>query len=480
MLRSTGFAIAFLMSAAGVAAQQVREPQTLDELVDFVIRPSQAEEFEPEEEDIWTWDNEPEPAPLEGEVGPPLAGPTGEEAIGPPLAGPIAPPDIEERRLQDRRVAPFAADGIRVGPFVIRPSIEIGVTATDNVSGVEGGPGAVGTVVAPALNAVASDDRYDIAVDVAGEAVFYDREDFDTQNGYARVSGRYDLTSRTSVVGEGGYSLTREDFSDPNTPDAASERPAVHEFDIALGVEQNLGPFMIRPTVFVDRSLHDDVELASGIEQSRRELDNVEYGGRLRAGAAAGPQLRPFVEAAVGRRDHDQEVDDSGFRRSSTWGELLGGLVIDRGEKLSGEMSVGYRHEDIDDGRLSDVDVFLANASILWSPRRLTEVRVDLYTDVQPSSTPDESASVLYSGLLTVARSLTPHVRLEGGGGLEYRHGLGDGWHDVTFLGFAEASYAFNRFSSIGARYEYEQVESTEAGNDAQSHTVEVRFRLQR
>ena len=58
---------------------------------------------------------------------------------------------------------------------------------------------------------------------------------------------------------------------------------------------------------------------------------------------------------AAGRRDMDQRVDDSGFRRSSVWGELLGGVVIDRGTKLSGEFSLGYRHEDLEDDRLEKI-----------------------------------------------------------------------------------------------------------------------------
>ena len=133
------------------------------------------------------------------------------------------------------------------------------------------------------------------------------------------------------------------------------------------------------------------------------------------------PVLRPFVEVAVGRREFDHSEDDSGFERSSTWGELRGGIVIDRGDKISGEASVGYRREDIEDDELDDLNVFLANASILWSPRRLTEVRVDLTTDSRRPARPFTSASVIYAGSVTLARSLTPRVRAETGIGLSAR-----------------------------------------------------------
>ena len=59
--------------------------------------------------------------------------------------------------------------------------------------------------------------------------------------------------------------------------------------------------------------------------------------------------LTPFVETTIGRRGFDQETDDNGFERSSVWGELRGGLIFDPGEKLSGELALGCRHDNLDD-----------------------------------------------------------------------------------------------------------------------------------
>jgi hypothetical protein len=254
----------------------------------------------------------------------------------------------------------------------------------------------------------------------------------------------------------------------------------VHEYDATLGVEQRFGRLSVTPSALVDRTLNDDVPLSGGGVASRRELDNFEYGGRLRTGYELGAGLTPFTEVAAGRRDFDQEVDDSGFRRSSLWGELRGGLVFDRGEKLSGEVSLGFRHEELEDDDLPDIDALLLNAAIVWSPVRLTQVRVDLTTDTPSTSVPDESGSVLYSGLLTVERRFTPRIRLAGGGGADYEYSVGGDWRDWTFTGFAEASYAFNRFASISARYSYERLESSDPDSNYDAHIVGVRLRVQR
>ncbi len=463
----------------GAAGQGADNPP-----IDFVMRPSQDIDQEPEsEDDIWNWgDGEPGPSMLETPIGPPLLGPTGEEPIGPPLAGPEAPPLTVRQRLKriTEESDPFAAIGVRLGAFVIRPSIEIGVTATNNVSGTENGKGAVGLVVTPEIDVRSESDRHEFEADLSAEGIFYEEDQFDERTANARVTGRYDLTDQTSLKGEAGYARTQESFTDDNTPTGAAEHPVVDSYDATLGVEQRFGRFTADLSGFADRSIYQDVPLVGGGTVSRKGEDNTEFGGRLRTGYTLGAGVTPFTEVAIGRRAFDLSVDADGFQRSSLWGELLGGVVIDRGTKLSGEASLGFHHEELEDDRLPAMDAVLANAAILWSPLRLTELRFDLSTDVQTTSVPDESGSVLYSSLVTLSRQITPRVKLSGGGGIDYEYSIGGDWHDVTFNGFAEASYAFNRTASVIARYDYERVESTQPGDDSEAHTVVVRLRLQR
>ncbi len=456
-------------------------PQTLDQLVDFILRPTEDANADPDA-DIWTWDNEPGPTALETPVGPPVAGPTGQEPIGPPLAGP-APEPLQVGRVRPRRVTedePFAPTGINLGPFVIRPAIEVGGTFTDNGGGSAHKVPAVGVILAPEINVVSENERYRFEANARAETIHYDHEEFDEQMAEARARLRYALSSVTTLETEAGYVRFLEGFSDPDTPAAAASRPGVNVFDASLGVERALGVMSAKVTAFANHEFHEEVDLIGGGVADRSELNNSEVGGRFRLGYATSATLRPFGEVAVGSRIFDNHRDDSGFARSSVWGELRGGIVIARGEKLSGEASIGYRHEDIEDERLDDFDIFLANAAILWSPRRLTDVRIDLTTETQPTSTPGVSASIVYAGTLSLAHSFTPRVRGEAGVGLSYERHVGDDWRDVTFTGFAGLSYAFNRVASIEGRYEYQRTDRNEPNGDYDVHTVGVRLRFQK
>ena len=484
MFKRRALATAILVAAPfSVFCGSLAQEQPQDQPIDFVIRPGEA--IDSTDDNVWNWDNgEPEPSLLDTPIGAPLAGPTDADEIGPPLVG----PELETQPVRGRRIRrtetedPFAQRGVRLGAFVIRPAIEIGGTWTDNIVGSPDKKSATGLVVAPEINVRSGSEaeRYEFEANASGEATYYKDDTFNDQTIDANAKLRYDLTSRTSILTEAGYSRFLEGFSDPDTPNGSSERPAVDSFDGSLGVEQRFGRLSARATTFVERSAYSDAQLVGGGTVSRKELNNTDFGLRLRAGYATSGTLRPFTEVGVGARAFDNKRDDNGYEHSSVWGELRGGLVIDRGEKLSGEVSLGYRHEDIEDSRLEDPNVLLANAAVVWSPRRLTEVTLNLSTSVNPTTTPGASETVLYSGTLTLARNLTPRVRAEAGVGLSYEDRIGDNWRDVTFSGFAGASYAFNRVASIEGRYVYTRTDRNETDGQYDSHEISVRVRLQR
>lgn len=492
MLRSAFLAAVLVAAGSSAAAQEAGDD------VNFVLRPTEAQSgdildvfpADPDDEDA----AEQRPAaapPLAGPtgeepIGAPLAGPTGEEPIGSPLAGPASPaapaaPGLPSRSPRRGSEAdPFAATGVELGSFVIRPAIEIGVNATDNPAGDSEGETAIGFLVAPEIVIRSEDSDHEIEAAFRGEGIFYQKDEFDEREGEARVRGRYDLTGSTSLEGEAVYSYSLDSFDDPDTPDAAAERPAVESVEAEFGGTQRFGPLAIGATGAVDRTVNEDVALAGGRIASRRELDNTEYEARVRASYEASGAMTPYAEVEAGRRNYDQEVDDNGFERASIWGELRGGLIVDLGSKLDGEVVVGYRHEDIEDERLDDIDAVVAAASVMWSPRRLTEIRVALSTDVRPTSVSDASGSLIYSATITALRRVSARLGLEAGLGFDRERFIGIDRSEDTFSGFAGVSYALNRSASLEARYVHERSDGTEPDDDSKANTVTLRIRLQR
>jgi hypothetical protein len=470
MPRIAILAIVIALRVDGVLAQE--EPAAID----FMLRPTQ----DAAENDTWSTTGGPEEPAILGSIGLPLAGPTGAEDVGLPLAGPNpAPSEVPARQGTPRNDDPFAATGMRLGSFILRPAIEFGVSASDNPAETSDGDGAIGALIAPELNISSEDELYAVEADLRGAAILYGDDELDEREAEATVRARYELTESASLDAALRYTYDLDRYSDPDTPAAAIERPPVHDLFSSLGFAQRFGRLSLGAAGEVERSIHEDVDLSGGGTASREELDNTEYGLRLRAAYEATPALSPFAEVAAGRREFDQQLDDSGFARSSDWGELRGGILVDFGDKLSGEAALGYRFEDLDDDRLDDIDAVVASAAILWSPRRLTDVRFELSTDVQPTSVADSSGSVLYSGTLSVARRLGARFRIEAGGGLDHERFVGIDRRDDTWFGYGEFGYALSRYASLTARYGYETTLSTDDSVESDEHVVSVRVRLQ-
>src|SRR5687768_1118087 len=109
MSRTALIALVVLAHGGAAAAQDFGD--------DFVLRPSHDDGID----EIWPDESRFADRALQGTIGPPLAGPSGEEPIGPPLAGPARGPEpARAARRRNEDVDPFASPGFSLGTFVVR------------------------------------------------------------------------------------------------------------------------------------------------------------------------------------------------------------------------------------------------------------------------------------------------------------------------------------------------------------------------
>ncbi|MDJ0932474.1 MAG: outer membrane beta-barrel protein [Breoghania sp.] len=110
---------------------------------------------------------------------------------------------------------------------------------------------------------------------------------------------------------------------------------------------------------------------------------------------------------------------------------------------------------------------------------RLTSVRLSASTTFEASSLTGASGSLVRLGELTVAHSLTNEVAVSVSGGAAYRSYQGIDLNELTYTGSATATYAITDMTDLQAEYSYEHFDSSRAGQDYDSHTIEagVRFR---
>lgn len=382
-----------------------------------------------------------------------------------------------DRKAEDD---PFAATGIKLGSFVIRPTLEQGLTASSNADSSADGKPALLSETTLRFNAV-SDWRENSAV-IDGYGTFLKTISGDEiQELRGRVDGtlNVDLDNDLRAIAKLGYEAAPESASSPVVVEGTIEQPVRQTIEGSLAVEKDAGKMRFALTGAVERDIYGDAKLSTGGTVSQKARDSTLYTATLRTGYEISPAITPFTEVEIGRRVYDLRVDPNGFERSSTRLGVRAGAELDLGEKLAGEFSVGWLREAIDDDRLEAISGATVNADLRWSPERGTTIGLTGQTTVEGTTTPDESGDILYSGRLTGEREIRANLIGNAALGVDWRDYIGSDGHDLTLSAEAGLTWWLNRYAGLTTRARTEKQTSNLEGRDYTAHSVFVGVTLQ-
>ncbi|MBX3566872.1 MAG: outer membrane beta-barrel protein [Rhizobiaceae bacterium] len=392
--------------------------------------------------------------------------------------GRIEPIEDLDRRPEDN---PYDPLGLRVGTFVLRPSIEQGLTATSNADLSPNGRSAVLSETTLRLNAVSDWTRHSATLDAYGTfRKSISGQDYDdTRAGLDGVLN-LDLTEDTRARAAIGYARQPETASSPVVIEGTASDPWRQTFSGSLGLEKDLGKARYGITGRVEYDDYADAKLSDGTKLSQRDRNSTLATLVLRGGYQISPALTPFVEAEVGRRFYQEEIDASGYRRSSDRLGLRTGVEVDLGEKLNGELSAGWIRERFDDERLKPVEAPSVSAALTWSPERGTDVNFAASTTVEDTTTADESGSVLHSATVAVTRRIRADLTGNALARVSYRDYSGSSAHDLLLTAEIGATWWLNRYAGITGRLRHESQKSSLEGRDYDANSVFLGLRMQR
>lgn len=291
---------------------------------------------------------------------------------------------------------------------------------------------------------------------------------------------RLDLSDDTKLNITGGYELGREDNSDPNAVTGATTQSNVQTLRGGISAERDLG--RLRGLVGVDmaRTTYSDAKFANGTTLDLSDRDNNAYTLRGRIGYEVSPALIPFVEASIGTTLYDQERDRGGYRRSSDSYALRGGIEADLGEKLRGELGIGYESVTYDDTRLTGINALSLEGSATWSPQRGTNLTTGLQTSVEDSTAPGESGAVLYRLSSELTHELRDNLVAKLSGATTWRRYPSGSLiaNSTTHEVGAGLTYRINRYLELEGTVDYEW--SRQTGNNTTDLTTGIGLTLRR
>ncbi len=357
--------------------------------------------------------------------------------------------------------------GIKLGTFTLRPSVNQSFNVETNKGG---GTNDHRTYLQSDFeNTLTSDwDRHQLTI--TGNGIWQRNlsgtgEEQPSVNIGADL--RLDLADQTTAHLTGGYKFYREDTDDPNALSGAAKQSSVNEFDLGASIERDFGLLRGTTAVALARTVYSDATLDDGSLVSLSDRNQTAGTWRGRIGYELSPALIPFVELQLGKALYDDERDSAGYERSNHSYGAKTGVQLDLGEKLRGELGIGYQHTTFDDARLASIDSPTVDGSIAWSPQRGTDVGLGFATTVQPSTTAGESGYVAYQLTGTVAHQILDNVTGKITGGTtwrDYTDGSTTSDQQVydAAMGF---TWGINRYLDMTSNIGYE-VTTQKAGDD--------------
>lgn len=376
---------------------------------------------------------------------------------------------------------PFAATGIRVGTFILKPTIDTGITATSNADSSSNGKSAVLSETTLRLNAVSDWSQHQATINAYG---IFEQTISGAKAGKPEAGGDaaldIDISESLRARGTLGFSVKSESAASPVVVVGAVSQPIRTNINGSLGVEKDVGKARFALTGKADRDVYGDADLEMGGSLPQKDRNSTLYSVALRTGYEISPALTPFLESEIGRRVYEQKVDNAGYERSSNLLVGRAGVELDLGEKLQGEVSGGWLREGFDDDRLNDISGPSLAARMIWSPERGTNIGFFGSTTAEGTTTPGESGSLLYSGTLTVDREIRSDMKANATFGAYFRDYNDTSDNDLTLTAEGSLTYLLNRYAGIVGRVRHEEVKSTLPDRDSKTNSVFLGLKLQR
>ncbi|MBY4629723.1 outer membrane beta-barrel protein [Rhizobium croatiense] len=392
-----------------------------------------------------------------------------------------APVDETPRRRAAESASTAETPGIPLGIFVLRPSVTQSINTETTKDGNTRQRRAF--LETDATATLTSDwGRHQLSVTSEGAWQRNISGEGEEQPSF-KINGdlRLDLPRDTVAHLTAGYNFYREDTDDPDAIANATQQSDVQEFSAGASVQRDFGILRGTTALALTRSIYSDATLASGATVALSDRNQTTGTLRGRVGYELSPALIPFIEATIDRTLYDETRDSAGYERSGHSYGAKAGVEVDLGEKLKGEVGVGYERADFEDSRLASIDTATLDASLLWSPIRGTDVNLDLQTSIQPTTTAGESGYVSHALTTTVTHQLRDNLVGTMIGGVVWRDYPTDSTinDELVYTAATGLTWNINRYLDLTSTLGYELTTRKE-GDDSQQWRAGVGLKLKR
>ncbi len=367
-----------------------------------------------------------------------------------PIVMPPLPEDEPPRRIVRRRTDPYQNHSFDDGAFQLRPSLEIGAVASNNVNlSATGQRSDIGLHLKPTLAFQSEWSRHDWHGSVSADLVHYlSNAAADSATGSAETALRLDIRHTTYADFAATASVTSTSAGSQEVPTSATGSRQDWNVGTSAGISHDFGPLQSQLKLGVIRQAYGNVALSGGGTENNADRNYIEPSVALRnTWGAPAALLKPYVELTYNPRLHDQAVDRNGQRRNSQGFGASVGMALNDGPIWTGDVSANFIARSYDDPALRTAMALGLNGSLTWSPTPLWNIVASSGVGLAESELANVSATPSWTIGLNASYQMRDNVTLRSGGNATLSNNVSG--VDTTWVASAGAEWQLNPYLSL-------------------------------
>lgn len=288
-------------------------------------------------------------------------------------------------RVVDRTKQPFQPDGIRVGNYIMSPSLGVETSFDDNVYASRTNKKSdVRIDIVPVLRMQSQFSRHALDFAFGGRfAKYAEHDNYDTADGFATMAGALHFDHAHTLSLRVLSEIDHDDSLVPDKPSNARSPTQVWHNSVAVGLKRDAGRLWASVGGKAERWDYRDVSAFDGsvFDQDARDLQmisaNARVGYRFSPGYEAQGQVRALRQTTPGNLAENRDAIG--------W-EVAAGLAAELNPLLRWRLFGGYAQREFDRADLGTVGAATAEAEVQWLASALWNVTLTLRRELNDAA----------------------------------------------------------------------------------------------
>jgi hypothetical protein len=404
---------------------------------------------------------------------------------------PDAPRPNQTDLTDESEERPFEALGYELGAFRLFPSITVDETFDDNIFRTSANRSSDWlTTVQPSLAVRSQWSRHSLEAEVEATRSVHKRfASEDDRELVAALRGRLDVTTRSQLDGELGYSFTQPQRGEITTTSAADSGNVIAK-TASGSFQQRFNRLVARITGTVGQS---DQGVAAALvtdpaicnvavppaDCATVQQTYADARGAFRLGYEIADGVEVFAEIDGNTRFYsDDEITTA--QRSSRGRSAKIGFSVDTSPILKSALALGYTQQTPNDDSLTTLQGAIVEADITWVPTALTTVTLTSRNGISTTALDGSIGALENTGKIAIRHEFRRYFALLAGFEYSLSSYAGIDLKETEFTSKLGLEYAINRRWALLADYTHIDFNSSLADRDYSDNTVRLGLKLQR